>query len=461
MHSDRGKTTTYAHWIQRHSYYHKLIESFYTFTVTPHQRLLLIGSKDGHLLNAFKPSYAIGVEEDARLKMSAQKNYPDHHYYSSLHDIPHTPVDYVVLSSIIMEIDDVQKLLQQLKPFCTERTRIIMDIHSMAWEPLLRAAQYLNLKRSTSLQNWLSIYDISHMLHLAGYEVVTTESHILMPLYIPAISWFCNTILANIPLLNKLCVTRSIIARPIFKEASAKTVSIIIPCRNERGNIEPAIQRIPQFGAAQEIIFIDGHSRDNTYAEMQRVQSAYPHKNIQVMAQPGMGKGDAVHYAFSKASGDVLMILDGDLTMPPEELPKFYDALVQGEGELINGSRLVYGMEDEAMRILNLLANYCFSIGFSWLFGQRVKDTLCGTKVLYKADYLRLKANQSFFGDFDPFGDFDLLFGAAKLNLKIIDMPIRYKNRTYGTTQIRRFYHGIILLKMCIYGTIKLKLKIK
>ena len=114
-------------------------------------------------------------------------------------------------------------------------------------------------------------------------------------------------------------------------------------------------------------------------------------------------------------------------------------------------------MEKEAMRFLNLCANKFFSITFSWLLGQSVKDTLCGTKVLWKKDYERIAANRSFFGDFDPFGDFDLLFGAAKANLHIMDIPIRYRDRTYGSTNINRWSHGLLLLRMFIFAARKLK----
>jgi glycosyltransferase involved in cell wall biosynthesis len=250
-----------------------------------------------------------------------------------------------------------------------------------------------------------------------------------------------------------------IIARPqaVVRNPNTLTVSVVIPCRNEEGNVENAVLRIPAMGCRTQIIFVEGNSTDNTLQEIKRVAHAYPEKNISWMVQDGKGKGDAVRKGFAHATGDILMIQDGDLTAPPEELPKFFDALVQGKGEFINGSRLVYGMEDKAMRFLNLLANFFFGKLFSWLLGQKVKDTLCGTKVLWANDYKNIVANRSFFGDFDPFGDFDLLFGAAKLNLKIIDMPVHYKNRLYGQTNIRRFVHGWILLGMSVVALKKFK----
>ena len=175
------------------------------------------------------------------------------------------------------------------------------------------------------------------------------------------------------------------------------------------------------------------------------------------MRQPGTGKADAVFAAFDAAQGDVLMILDADLTVPPEQLPKFWHAIQSDKGEFINGSRLVYLMDTDAMRFLNLVANKSFSIAFTWLLSQRFTDTLCGTKVLRRSDYVRLKEGRSYFGDFDPFGDFDLIFGASKLSLKVVEIPIHYASRTYGETQISRFKHGLLLLRMVLFAFLRIK----
>jgi glycosyltransferase involved in cell wall biosynthesis len=217
------------------------------------------------------------------------------------------------------------------------------------------------------------------------------------------------------------------------------------------------VQRTPDMGKHTEIIFVEGHSQDGTLAECLRVQKAYPERDIRVLVQDGKGKADAVRKGFQEAKGDVLMILDADLTIPPESLPKFFEAIVSGKGELVIGSRLVYQMEKEAMRTLNLLGNKFFSTMFTYLLGQRIRDTLCGTKVLRRRDYEKIVAGRSYFGDFDPFGDFDLLFGAAKLNLQIVEIPIRYRERTYGSTQISRFRHGWLLLKMTAFAMKKIK----
>ncbi len=250
-----------------------------------------------------------------------------------------------------------------------------------------------------------------------------------------------------------------IIARPrgCRKPPEQVTCSVIVPCRNEKGNIERAVLKTPDMGRHTEIIFVEGHSQDGTLEECERVKSKYPQRDIKVLVQDGRGKGDAVRKGFSHAKNDVLMILDADLTVPPEDLPKFFDAIVSGKGEFINGSRLVYQMEKQAMRFLNLLGNKFFSKAFTYLLEQRIRDTLCGTKVLWKEDYKRIIAGRGYFGDFDPFGDFDLLFGAAKLNLRIVEIPIRYRERTYGSTQISRFKHGLLLLKMTFFALRKIK----
>lgn len=455
----RAGVQPFDYWLIKNRYYHSLLKRFYCFMVPAQSRVLHIGCKNGYLLGSLKPSYAVGVDENSAEIAVAQQRYPHIMFYQALREIPAGSFDYIILSSTITETTDVQQLFEQLKVFCNPRTRIVIDWYSMLWEPVLWITQKLGLRRPTELTNWLSVNDVKNFLYLAGFETITTGTLILLPINIPGISWLCNNILAWLPGFSLLCVNHWLVARLQPKVIEQKfSVSVIVPCRNERGNVEPAILRTPDMSAVTELIFIEGNSQDGTWTEIERVIAAYPDKNIKGFQQAGKGKGDAVRLGFDKASGDILMILDGDLTMPPEELPKFYEALISQRGELINGCRLVYGMEDGAMRLLNLVANWGFGLGFSWLLGQPIKDTLCGTKVLFKSDYQKIVAHRSFFGDFDPFGDFDLLFGAAKQHMKILDLPIRYKNRTYGETQIRRFYHGILLVKMCFVALRKFKM---
>jgi glycosyltransferase involved in cell wall biosynthesis len=297
-----------------------------------------------------------------------------------------------------------------------------------------------------------------NLLHLSGWELIREESRILWPVRTPLIETVLNRCLA--PFLRPLCLTMFMVARPKIRpnpESSQYRCTVVVPARNEAGNIEPALRRIPEMGKGTEIIFIEGHSSDQTWEAIQRAAAAHPERTVRVLKQKSRGKGGAVREAFAVAQGDILFILDADLTMPPEDLPKYYEALRSGTSEFVNGVRLVYPMEDEAMRFLNMVANKCFSLAFSWLLGQPVKDTLCGTKVLFRRDYEAIARNRVYFGDFDPFGDFDLLFGAAKLNLRIVDLPIRYQARTYGETNIQRWRHGWLLLRMVWFAARRLK----
>jgi glycosyltransferase involved in cell wall biosynthesis len=315
--------------------------------------------------------------------------------------------------------------------------------------------------------NWLSTDDIGNLLHLAGFEPITHFGQTLMPIKIPVLSHLMNRYLSQMPLINSLCLTWTIVARPspesIRQEDRPQdpSVSVLIPTRNEKGNIEDAFTQTPKLGKWTELIFVDGQSDDGTYEEIERCIEKYGEQwhRVLLLKQSGIGKGQAVRQGFAECEGDILMILDSDLTMPPEELPKYYDAIVAGKGEFINGCRLVYPMEKEAMRFLNMIANHIFAKLFTWLLGQRIKDTLCGTKVLWRRDYEQIAFNRSYFGDFDPFGDFDLLFGASHLNHKIIDLPIRYRDRSYGEIKISRWKHGWLLLKMSLVAFRKLKLR--
>jgi glycosyltransferase involved in cell wall biosynthesis len=247
-----------------------------------------------------------------------------------------------------------------------------------------------------------------------------------------------------------------LVARPspgFHTRPTPMSVSVVIPAKNERGNVRAAIRRTPMMGTRTEIIFVEGGSGDGTREEIERAIVDEPSPcALRFVPQTGKGKGDAVRAGFAAATGDVLMILDADLTVAPEDLPRFHLAMSERRGEFVNGCRLVYPMEDQAMRHLNLAANKLFGSAFSFVLDQRIKDTLCGTKVLKRVDYERIAANRHVFGGLDPFGDFDLLFGAARLGLKLVEMPVRYYARTYGETQIQRFRHGALLAGMLAKG---------
>jgi len=459
----RNMAKPFDYWLKKNHYYHHRLTKFFKFAVPEQSKILQINCKNGYLLNSLNPSLGVGCDEDQEALNTAKSRYPQYTFYQG--DISSVEkeetFDYIILTSVTMEINDIQELFEKLHKFCHKGTRIIIDTYSYFWEPVLWGTQKLGMRRPTNLKNWVSRKDMDNFLYLSDFEKVTHGYRMLIPMYIPLISTFFNGFLAKLPLISRLCLHEWIIARPKPKKDSLKkySVSVIVPCKNEKGNVEKAVLRCPRMGKSTEIIFVEGGSKDGTFEEIKRVAEKYKDKNITYYKQEGKGKGDAVRKGFSNASGDVLMILDADLTTPPEELPKFFEALVTGKGDFINGSRLVYGMESDAMRFLAILANFSFGLIIRWIVGQKVKDTLCGTKVLFKSDYNKIANNRKIFGNFDPFGDFDLLFGAAKLNLKIVDMPVHYKDRKYGTTQINRFKHVWFLLLMSFIAWKKFKLR--
>jgi len=368
--------------------------------------------------------------------------------------------DYIILSDLLNDLWDVQTVLEQIHRHCNANTRIIINFYSRLWQLPLSIAQKVGLAKPLLIQNWLTKDDMLNLLKLSGFEAIKTWSEILFPIPIPIIDQIFNRFLVKIWPFDAFAIANFMIARPVAvnqAEENKYSVSIIVPARNEEGNIENIFKQIPQMGAGTELIFVEGNSKDDTYHMIEQVMKSHPELSCGLFRQDGIGKGDAVRKGFSYARGDILMILDADLTVSPEDLPRFYHAIVTNKGEFINGVRLIYPMEKEAMRFFNFLGNKFFSKAFSWLLGQPIKDTLCGTKVLWKRDYNLIVANRSYFGNFDPFGDFDLLFGAARLGLKIADLPIRYGERTYGTTNIQRWRHGWLLFKMVIFAAGKIK----
>ena len=450
-----------SHWRRRYRYYHNEQANYLRYLVPEGKRVLEIGCGNGDLLHALKPSYGVGVDLSPEMVKIAQNTYPHFQFHVGDTDhpdrIPRETFDYVILSDLVGYLEDIQSCLEGLHCFCGPHTRVVISFYNFLWEPMLNAAEFLHLKSPTPLHSWLTLDDMRNLLLLADYQLVKSDKHLLFPVYLPVVTWLLNRV-GTLPVINKACLCHHVVARALpRRQRDDFSVSIVIPCRNEKGNIEPAIQRMPRFGTHQEIIFVDGHSTDGTPEEVQRVMAAYPDWDIKLLAQEHTGKGDAVRKGFQTAKGDVLMILDADLTVPPEDLPKFYRAIAGGKAEFLNGCRLVYPMEGEAMRTLNLIANKLFAMTFTWLLGERLKDTLCGTKVMFKKDYEALARNRSYFGDFDPFGDFDLLFGASKMNLKIIEIPVRYRRRAYGESQISRFRHGLLLFRMVIFALRKIK----
>ena len=450
-------------WIERNQYYYQCLLNFLQYTIPSGQSVLEIGCGTGYVLHNLHPKRGLGVDINPNVIAHAQGQYPQLTFLNAdakQLNLYGETFDFIVISDTVGYFDDVQQVFGQLSKLCHADSRIIITYQNFLWLPVLNLAEKMGLKMPEKRLNWLDRADIAGLLDVADLDVVRMGRKLLMPRYIPLLSTFLNKYVANLPLFNSLGLINFIVARSPkgYKPLYEQVVSVVVPARNEKGNIEDIVRRTPHMGKQTELIFVEGNSTDDTWAEIQRVCATYkgPHA-LSCTQQEGKGKGDAVRKGFGQATGDVLMILDADMTVPPEDLPKFFEAIGSGKGEYINGTRLVYPMEKEAMRTLNLLGNKFFSIAFSWLLNQRIKDTLCGTKVLSRNNYNRLIANRSYFGDFDPFGDFDLIFGAAKLNLKFAEIPIRYRARTYGETNISRFKHGWLLLKMTAFALSKIK----
>jgi SAM-dependent methyltransferase len=439
--------------------------NFMRFLIPAGKRVLELGCGSGELLASLQPRYGVGVDFSARTIAAARARHPDLNFILGDAEDPATlatvegPFDYIVIADTIAMFEDVDGTLRLVHQLCEPSTRIIIAYYSHLWEPILKLGELFRLKNRQTDINYIATADFLNLMDLADFEVISQEQRQLIPLRWFGIGPFVNRYIAPLPGIRQLCLRTYLVGRPVRTFPDRKfSASIVIPCRNEKGNIEDAIRRMPRFGAAQEILFVEGNSSDGTFEECERVRNAYKDSwDIKVLKQDGRGKGDAVRKGFAAAAGDVLMILDADLTMPPEALPKYHAVIETGKAEFVNGTRLIYPMENEAMRPLNLIANRCFAYLFSYLVNTRLTDTLCGTKVLLRKDYEVLARERGYFGNFDPFGDFDLIFGAAKQNLKIIETPIHYKARTFGETQISRFRDGWLLLKMVWFAYRKLK----
>jgi SAM-dependent methyltransferase len=439
--------------------YRQILARYYNLLIPEKSSVLEVGCGGGDLLALLHARERTGTDLSEVQIGRARKRLPEAEFQVQAGEtlnFPDRVFDYLILSETANLAADIQQLFQNLKSVSHQDTRLIINVYNVLWRPLIWLATLLGWRNPHPESNWLSKADIAGLLYLSGWELIHSEARILCPIRLFGLEGIINRFLA--PLFPPLCLSLFVVARPLLnKKRTDHSVSVVIPARNEAGNIAPAVARTPEMGSWTELIFVEGNSKDNTWEMIQQIKENNPTRRIKTLRQSGEGKGNAVRDGFREAEGEILMILDADLTVSPEELPKFYEAIVSGRCEFCNGSRLVYPMEEKAMQFLNLCANKIFAILFTWLLGQPVKDTLCGTKVLTKANYQKIAENRAYFGDFDPFGDFDLLFGASKLNLRIQDVPIRYKERVYGETNIHRWKHGWLLLNMVVFAACKLK----
>lgn len=430
------------------------------------ESVLELGCGAGDLLANLRPARGLGCDfSEAMIAKARSRHGADGRLEFRVLDAS-TPqngaekFDHIVLDYLSGYLPDIQSTLESLRAAAHARTRLHLTSLNTVWRGPLRLATATGMVMPQPPSAWLAHQDLINLLELSGWEVVRMERLQLLPFNFPLLSSLLNRFVIRWPLIRHLGITVAITARPRLAPTLSGPVScsVIVPARNESGNIRAALERIPVLGRRTEVIFVEGHSRDETWATIQQELAAYrgPHL-VRALQQPGKGKWDAVHAGFAVAQGDVLVIQDADLTAPPEELPKFFQAIANGGAEFANGSRLVYPMEDRAMRFLNLLGNKFFALALSFVLGQEVKDSLCGTKMLLRSDYERVLRRIAPFGNFDPFGDFNLLFGSALLNLRIRDVPVRYKDRTYGETNISRFRHGLLLARMTWFGILHLR----
>jgi len=437
--------------------------------IPENSKILEIGCGSGNLLASLKPKVGVGIDISLGMIKEAKSKYSSFNFiHADIEDLEvlsnlDQVFDFIIISDTIGYLNDIENTFEELHKVCNSDTRFIVSYYSAVWEPFLNLAAKLNLKMPELPKLLLSETDISSLLDSSGYETVKKQKKIIFPFRLFGLGRVLNRYLSNIPILSSLCIRNYVVSRSLkaAKKDLPTSASVIIPCRNEKGNIRNALERLPLFTKELEIIFVEGHSKDGTWEEINKVivDKIFIKKGFKMKAiqQKGMGKADAVFQAFSMAKNEVLIILDADLTVPPEDIPKFWKKISTGQAEYINGSRLVYLMESGAMRLLNYIANKIFAILFTWLLGQRYTDTLCGTKVIKKRHYDMACERNKDLGDFDPFGDFFIIFGASRLNLKMLEVPIRYRAREYGETQISRFSHGFLLIKMVIFAFFRLK----
>lgn len=469
-------------WYRRNHYYHDYVERSLRALIPEGSTVLELGCGTGNLLAALKPSRGLGLDLSSEIVNVARRNHPGLTFANDdaeTFELPGTTFDFVVASDLVGELEDIAAMLERVLAVSHEETRLILTFHNPALEEALRLAQRAGWAMSPGRQNWVGRLAMTNLLDLADYRVEKSEHGLLVPKHIPVIAPLANRYLSGRRAFSYIDLVNIVVARPIVPrpQAESLSVTVLIPCRNEIDNIEPAVDRMPEMGSHTEILFVDGSSTDGTKERIEEVIERYRGtRDIRLLLQvpeadysrpkddPNaptvmlkLGKGDAVRKGFDVATGDVLMILDADLTVPPEDLPRFLDPLAKRKADFVNGTRLVYPMEEQAMKFVNYLGNWFFSVLFTWLLEQPIRDTLCGTKALRRDDYLRIKAGRAHFGEFDPFGDFDLLFGAARCGLRIIEVPVRYRRRVAGVSKVRVSQHGWLLMGMSFIGLRRLK----
>ena len=442
----------------RNRFYHRSILKFYRMCIHADSKVLELGCATGDLIGNLRPSMGVGVDISDEMTGIAQSKYPGIQFICKNAEEfeTETRFDYIILSGIAGSLENIQVLLEKAQKWSGTDTRIFIDFYNPLWYPWIKLGEKTGLKMPEKTRNWLSVDDLENFLYISGYQVIKRKYLLFFPKYIPVITYILNNFIGNLPFLRRLSLNHIVVARPArpVENPEEKKCSVVITCRDEEGNIEGLVTRIPKMGRNTEIIFVEGHSRDNTVAQINEMIAKYPEKDIKMLKQKGIGQGDAFRYGFDEAEGDFVIWLEADLTTPPEEAIHFWNAYLKNQGEYVNGSRFIYKMERSAMPFFNFLGNRFFGILFTGLLKQRFTDTLCGFKAISKKNYLKIRKQIDFFGDFDPFGDFELIFGAIKNNLKVAEIPVHYQPRQYGESKAygQSFFsfmkHAWLLIRM-------------
>ena len=447
-------------YIKRNRYYHKSVLKHFRMWIPENSKVLELGCGTGDLIGQLRPKLGVGIDISDEMIKQAKEKYPGINFFCDdaesfeINEI----FDYIIISGIVGMVDNIQILLGRIKKWVSPDTRVFVDFYNPMWYPFIKFGEKIGLKMPEMIKNWLSVDDIENFLYISGYQVIKRKYLMFFPKNIPLITYILNKFIGNLPFIRRFSLSSVVITRPLvpWPDKEIKSCSVVITCRDEEGNIEGLVTRIPKMGWNTEIIFVEGHSKDNTVAKINEMIKKYPDKDIRMLKQKGIGQGDAFRYGYDEAKGDFVIWLEADLTTPPEEAKLLWDAYINNIGEYVNGSRFIYKMEKNAMPLLNFLGNRFFGVLFTSLLKQRFTDTLCGFKGISKKNYVKIRQQIDFFGDFDPFGDFELIFGAIKNNLKVAEIPVHYKPRQYGESKAygKSFFsfmkHGFLLVRMSI-----------